>query len=303
MSIIDTVIYAILSGIIQSVFWVVFDGLILLGFTRRTIVGRVRTEAMDALLATKGYCSNRQMKIGSPPSTGIHALFGRGVIFAVRTGASLGDVSYTLYIVGKHALAAVNKAVSDDSAQVFYITGVNYQQADYKQFPLPKLQPRDWQKDALATFRKTYDNEGVVRAVISGDPGIGKSRMAELFAQMLVTFGISGIVIKGVDLTTPSAMMSHFLLHNPTKADNVILLIDEFDVAIEAASAPAPERFRQPAIADSKTSLTGALDLIENIPYLHLIVTTNRALDLPGYKEYYRDGRFNVRITVPSQTI
>lgn len=153
-----------------------------------------------------------------------------------------------------------------------------------------------------------YSNKSKnVTVLISGPPGIGKSTIALWVAQMMKRrLAVDPYLIKGFNINCEEMQYHPIINHySPKNNSPVILLLDEFDIAMKNAnmSETSDNVQKNPiAISANKTNLNNFLDSINDEQFLITIATTNMNLyDInKEFNVYCRKGRFSKHFEITS---
>ena len=145
-----------------------------------------------------------------------------------------------------------------------------------------------------------------VTVLVSGPPGMGKSTVALWVAQMMKRrLAVDPYLVKGFN-TNCDEMQYHPIInhYSPKNISPVILLLDEFDIAMKNANSADTSDGTKNAVAISanKTNLNNFLDSINDEQFLITIATTNMKLDdiNKEFNIYCRKGRFNKHFEIIS---
>lgn len=171
--------------------------------------------------------------------------------------------------------------------------------------------------------------------LISGKPGLGKSTIAFLIAQRIKNqLGVDPYLIKGFNINSQH-MQYHPVIgyYNPKNNTPIILLLDEFDIAMKKAKGSVKKeenvvgdrqfssqdeymQFMQmqahaqmqagqsEAISANTTNLNNFLDSVNDEPFLITVATTNRSIQFinENYGVYCRKGRFDMHFEMIDKT-
>jgi hypothetical protein len=136
--------------------------------------------------------------------------------------------------------------------------------------------------------------------LIAGPSGCGKSQVARLAAVKIKACcpGTRPIVVEGFSLIMPGlGLFDHVLTLRSDPSVPIVLLIDEYDVAVEHAEVGDAPRGEYRCLAQNKTSLCQFLDDLADTPNIYTVFTTNKPLDFFRKNEvlrpYCREGRFH----------
>jgi hypothetical protein len=174
--------------------------------------------------------------------------------------------------------------------------GLNYCKREIPM--LRDFNPRPKQEKILKQIKSIYDKNLKAVIVLSGEPGTGKSVIAQLLALQLDTS-----LCKHWNPTDPGDdLNSIYQKVNPTKEKPLIVLLDEFDCIISKFSKGFQLNKYIATQVKDKTSWNSLLDEIDNgfFPYLILLLTTNRKLEWFDIVDpsLIRKGRTDLKIKV-----
>jgi len=127
---------------------------------------------------------------------------------------------------------------------------------------------------------------------VTGEQGIGKTALSDLFACALKAIGADPIVVKSFDPTAGMLTIDP-IIEIPTSQSPVILLIDEYPNVIKASEETNKDNKKQ-GLTNSRGSWLSLMDRLAEMPYLIVIATGNVKLaELDP--AYVREGRFHIR--------
>jgi len=145
-----------------------------------------------------------------------------------------------------------------------------------------------------------------ITILISGQPGSGKSTVAFAIAQMMKkTLSVDPYLIKGFNINCEEIQYHPVMNHySPKIGAPIILLLDEFDIAMGKADAPIDDNNAH-AISANKTNLNNFLDAINEEQFLITIATTNLPLLQINnqFAVYCRKGRFDKHYEIQSKDV
>jgi len=217
--------------------------------------------------------------------------------------------SYTIDIVGDYYNKIVDDILNSNGVRV-----VNYGVANETIFvrvidkmPLQDIFPSqqiiiDYAIDAY-TASKTKN----ATILISGGSGLGKSSVAFGITQILKRrLGVDPYLIKGFNVNSEEMQYHPIINHySPKRESPVILLLDEFDIALKNANLPESSDNNAHAISANKTNMNNFLDAINDEQYLITVATTNMSLAEINnqFGVYCRKGRFNKHFEYKSKDV
>jgi hypothetical protein len=255
---------------------------------------------LDAEIGRAGICSSRRAGSKGTPADGIHFIFLRELVFAVRASAesSRGDKhsTYTLYVFGSAARAALEVLVAGDPMDICvrYIyapTPWKVDKATVRETP-PGAKMRAIQATIVRNIIADYKKTRRASVIVAGQSGIGKTCIGDFLAtEMRKQMGVDPVVVKQLDLTTAGVSVSE-VIGQPTASQPIVLVFDEFDATIVHAEGEGDKKGDCRSIAANRGSLLGFLDRLGASRHVIVIATTNRKIiDLDT--AYVRPGRFN----------
>lgn len=218
------------------------------------------------------------------------------------------NLIYKIDILGDHFNAVIDSIINGDANCIkilvcFIFSHTMIARLNYKP-PIAIMHPS--QEDIVNRILEMYNghSDRNVVCLICGPPGTGKTTNGVLVAQtMRQTMGVNPIVVEGFDTTAPE-MQFHKIVKEvtPTKKNPVILVIDEIDIAFEAADNQAGGSSQQQQMrmmgnshAKNKSTMTKLLDDLNKDSFLIVIATSNLTVDEmhQKYGVYCRMGRFD----------
>lgn len=144
-----------------------------------------------------------------------------------------------------------------------------------------------------------------VTILISGSPGVGKSTIALWVAHsMKRKLSVDPYLVKGFNINCDEMQYHPIINHySPKNNSPVILLLDEFDIALKNANSASDNQKGAYAISANKTNLNNFMDSINDEQFLITIATTNMILDdiNKEYSVYCRKGRFHQHFEIMSK--
>jgi len=142
-----------------------------------------------------------------------------------------------------------------------------------------------------------------ITVLISGHPNMGKSTVALGITQIMKKgLSVDPYLIKGFNVNCEEMQYHPIINHySPKYGSPVVLLLDEFDIAMKNANAQNDNNAH--AISANKTNLNNFLDSINDEQFLITVVTTNMPLDEINnqFGVYCRKGRFNKHFEIKSR--
>lgn len=274
------------------------------------VSGASRVAALDRHLAETGWCTARLLGTARLPADGVHFLTDTllGLVVAHRRTENLSrggtETRWTLYTLrsgGSRSCETLRAKLLGDPRDVsvrFVFAPVPWRTSTTTLRLPPPSAAYAWQAAAVEKLLEAYRRDGRVSALICGPRGTGKTTVGELLAAALSReTRVAPEVVRGFDLAAPG-LLPEDAFDTPTESSPVVLMLDELDAAIDhAESGPAERKGEGSALADTPTSLLGALDFLGKIPYLVVIATSNRSLPEmaagPSYARYTRPGRLD----------
>lgn len=161
----------------------------------------------------------------------------------------------------------------------------------------PLQNPYEWQNNLCREIINYYEKNSRASVLISGKPGIGKTRLGDVLASKIKnTLHVISIVYKNVNLTEPGISVWSLEMDQSEDRPNIII-IDEYDDVIKYAEREKDQMGRI-AIANSRASLLTFLDYINLLQHVIIIFTTNKSLS--EFEEVYvRSGRIDIKYQEP----
>jgi hypothetical protein len=296
-SIYQTVLVASIMSVMPAILAVLATFLVSLMF-HVTLVSDTRKVAMlDNLLGRSGYCSIRQSKAGSPPGDGIHAI-SKMVLSRTTTSSGNGNKStaYTIY-----SLSSPNALLNGNPNDI--LTRWVYAPAPWRtsitdMYQAAPIAPRAWQKKVIKDVFNAYTANNRASILMTGTPGSGKSRVAELIAVELKTkLSVEPIVIKNFDLTAKGCTIDD-VIQFPTYNEPAIVVLDELDAFIKHAEARSDGAGEGSSIAKNRSSLLSCLDRLNLSEFVILIASSNQIDIRVEHPAYTRTGRFDIHAEI-----
>jgi len=263
-------------------------------------------------------CGNYLADIVCVPLDGIYTLSKDDTNYMVaRKNVADENNSYTVDIVGKHFDDKLKTILNGDANRIRVVncTIVNGSGISVRLMNKPPLTKiYDGQKTIVDYVINTYKNKSTknVTVLVTGDPGVGKSTLAFLIAQEIKKLGVDPYLIKGFNVMSDEMQYHPIIGHYSPKNDcPVILLLDEFDLAMKRADDAGNQQNGQNgqrddlAIASNKTNLNNFLDALNDESFLIAIATTNTKLKEinDNYGVYCRKGRFDKHFEMVSKDV
>lgn len=251
----------------------------------------------------------------SVPMDGIYTLVTKGQdgYMVIKRETVKDKKTYTIDIVGKFYDDKLKMLLYGNAnrIKVVHCTILNQQINVRLMNKLPLDDIYNGQKVVVDYVVNTYQSKKTknVSVLISGPTGLGKSTIALLVAQKIKSeLDVDPFLIKGFNVMADEMQYHPVIGHySPMSNSPIILLLDEFDLAMKEADSPAPPNGRKDglAIAANKTNLNNFLDAINDESFLIVIATTNTAIaDLNAtYGVYCRKGRFDKHFEMVSKDV
>ena len=251
----------------------------------------------------------------SVPMNSIYTLTSKGetgyIIIKREASKDKDKKIYIIDIVGKFYNDKLKTILYGDAnrIKVVHCTILNHQINVRLMNKLPLDQIYNGQKIIIDYVINTYTSKKTknVTILVSGPTGVGKSTLALLIAQKIKELGIDPYLIKGFNVMAEEMQYHPIIGHySPKSTEPIILLLDEFDIAMQNADAPIDHQHGKReslAIAANKTNLNNFLDTINDESFLITVVTTNATInDLNAtYGVYCRKGRFDKHFEMASK--
>jgi hypothetical protein len=281
-------------------------------FSIRHVKVRHMITKLDKLFdSPKSKCTTRNIQ-HNKPGEGYHVLLKHGLIIAhkiiINTQQGDSRIEYDLYILGVKALSFIESELigNERNLCVTYISALAPWKisATTTRIELP-LKPRDWQIKWCKKIISDYNINHRSSIVISGPSGSGKSKFGDFIArqiQLNSKFKIDPTVIKHVDLTSKGLCLDDIITNVPTPINPIILLLDEYDTAINYAIGERKNQTDFSCMAESKPSLLNLLDRLSETKFIVLIATMNESVDALMKNKttlpFLRKGRFDHHLSV-----
>lgn len=278
----------------------------LLGAIATVIVVREQAQvsSLDRILAEMGWCTARTLSPGRPPAEGCHFLFLRGPVVALRTRATSarGDErsAYELYTFGAAAAQAVSARLSGDPRDItlrYVYAPAPWRTCTVTTRAAPPPRAHPWQDQVIRQIESAFATNGRASALVCGAPGLGKSTLGELLADALQSRSrLAAEVVKNLDLTARGLLLED-VYDTPVPNSPVILVLDEFDAAVEYAERAERGDGEAAALAETPTVLLTLLDRLGRTPHLIVLATSNRPLSemtTGRFARYTRAGRLDL---------
>lgn len=218
--------------------------------------------------------------------------------------------SYTIDVVGDYFVKVVDDILNGnaDRVKVFHYSVVSDHIFVRIMDKIPLQQIFPCQQTIIDYVVGAYSNSKNknVTILISGPAGSGKSNVAMGIAQtMKKKLTVDPHLIKGFNVNCDE-MQYHPVINNcsPKYSTPVILLLDEFDIAMARANSPADDNNAH-AISANKTNLNNFLDSINDEQFLVTVVTTNMPIAEINNKfgVYCRKGRTDKHFEITSRDV
>lgn len=261
-----------------------------------------KVSSIDTHIGKIGYCSSRQSRAGNPPGDGLHWFEGTIAHRETTKGGerSSDKTSYTLYVRQKN-LSGINSMLSGDSNDVlirWVYVPVPWRVSITDMYQAVSFSPYSWQTLALREIMIRYlDNNHMASVLLIGEPGKGKSSIADLLAvKMKRELQVEPIVVKGLDLTAKGITVDDFV-QCPSFSSPLIICLDEYDTFVKHAENMNGDEGKGDgnAIAKNRSTLLSFLDRLNRTSFLIIIASTND-LNISHDPAYTRRGRFDVHI-------
>lgn len=219
--------------------------------------------------------------------------------------------TYEIDVVGDYYTNKLNTIIDGDATRIHIICcsilNKHMNARKLKKAPFEHVFPcQKIMADAIANMYKIKKDQNV-SILVCGPPCVGKSSLATVVAQKIKNdLGVDPHVLRGFNIN--SEMMQYHPLINycgHKKQEPMILLLDEFDIAMKNANKDTQGKKSSCAISANKTNLNNFLDEINEEPFLITIVTTNMSLSdiKTNFGIYCRKGRFHIHCEVHSKDI
>jgi hypothetical protein len=222
--------------------------------------------------------------------------------------------SYTIDVVGDHYKNIIEDILNGnaDRVRVVNCSVVNEQifVRIMDKVPLQTMFP--CQQTVVDYIINAYSASKTknITVLISGSAGIGKSTVAFGVAQMMKKrLSVDPYLIKGFNVNCDEMQYHPIINHySPKYSSPVVLLLDEFDIALANATTPPANNAGNNtahAISANKTNLNNFLDSINDEQFLITIATTNIPLAqlTSTYGVFCRKGRFHKWCEVKTKDI
>lgn len=309
MEIFDALLLSLLMGAAAPLLSAALKLLVALLFTVIHVGERAQVSSLDRLLAEVGWCASRSLGPGRLPADGVHFLFLRGPILAVRTrtanprgGSALG---YTLYVFGRAGARAVSERLTGDPRDVilrYVYAPAAWRTSSVTMRAAPPPRAHAWQAQAVEALLGAYRTRSRAALLVCGPMGTGKSTLGELMAVAVKeALNISAEVVKNLDLTSRGLLLED-VFDTPTPSSPVVLMLDEFDSTVDHAERAdrGDGKSEGTSLADTPTSLLALLDRLNRTPHLIVVATSNRTeeeMTSGIYARYTRAGRIDTHFT------
>ncbi len=297
----NAVVLALLIGVAGRVLNTILSIVIWIFCHVQRINDRHAVAHISSLLSKHGFCSARSYPSGVP-SDGMHVLRrGKSIVVARLQSAesSRGSTTkwYTLYIIGFIGCVEEKNA---GTITVRYMDCPAAWRTITSSIQVRPPTARKWQRHAADILSKEFTKRGTASMIISGAPGIGKSTMGIVLAASLKRRGLTPAVVQGLDLLAKGLSIDDATDPLPTKNEPLIIMLDEFDTAIEHALSSKKGDAEAITMAESKGRLVALLDRLSSTIGVIVIATTNVPIsemrEDPKKAPFLRKGRFNTCI-------
>lgn len=220
------------------------------------------------------------------------------------------DKSYVIDIVGDYYNTIITDMLNGNADRVRVINcSVINDHISVRTMDKPPLQQilpcQQTIVDYTINFYRDSKNKNIT-ILISGQPGCGKSTVAFAIAQsMKKILSVDPYLIKGFNINCEEIQYHPVMNHySPKNSTPIILLLDEFDIAMGKADAPSDDN-KGHAISANKTNLNNFLDSINDEQFLITIATTNLTLEQINeqFAVYCRKGRMTKHFEIQSQDV
>jgi len=310
MELLETILVTFIIGNATSALWACIQFLLHLLVNVSIISEKMQVSALDRYLAKYGWCSSRAFDFSGMPAFGIHILLMRtgcmptGFIVAYKhTDSDMKynkQTQYTIYWLGRGAAVVREHVIGNPEAitlRNIYVPSPWRTSVDIN-YVMPPESMRPWQKLVVKQIISMYATTGKASFLVCGWSGCGKSTLGELVALQLKGIGVIPEVVKNADLTTANLLLND-LYDTPTVSTPIILMLDEFDVAIKYAQRDTKnDKSEREAIclANTPTLLLSTMDQLARTKNLIVIATSNMKLSElrnGSYERYTRRGRID----------
>lgn len=254
------------------------------------------------------------------PMDGIYAMYHTTTVgnYLLAKKELVGDdkkVQYTIDMMGDWYKTKIDAIINGDANRIRVVNcsiiAGNINVRLLNKPPLASAHP--CQQTIIDYILNTYQQSSAknVTILVSGTPGLGKSTIGFLVAQQMKDkFGIDPYLIKGFNVNSEEMQYHPIIGHyNPQSSEPIVLLLDEFDIAMSNAENPHHTSNSQHnsfnAISANKTNLNAFLDAINDESYLITVATTNMTLAEINekYGVYCRSGRFHMHFEMTDKNI
>lgn len=204
---------------------------------------------------------------------------------------------YSIYALTKRQISHLRVLTQSKNTNCMTIHRiVNTSMFRYKVTPVIVKVPEkmySYQEKLVNEIFEAQTGEKSQTILICGTTGVGKSIVARFLHQK---FGNRSILVEGFDPTNSGLNLTEYVFNLRANTDIIIiLLLNEIDIAM--AFSRKPQRSDYVSHAQSKTSLCEFFDALKDTPNIITICTSNSSVNefSQTYKEYVRDGRFDIR--------
>lgn len=270
---------------------------------------RTTINKLDRFLITKNIASRINVD-HNKPMDGIHFNKNFGLVWFYRKTEPAGydkepHTTYTIYSIYKCNIEQIRSFLETNNINDI-ITVIKVISPAPWQHKISKINVREisipWtpQYNLSVSIKKEYENKNNQSILISGDYGTGKSKMGRILYSHFRETGIEPYLVEDFNPSSKGLHISSMVIENldTMYKHPIILMLDEIDIAFYK-SKETNDDSEFIAHSSNKTEMCNFLDLINDIPFMITIATTNISLEKikDTYPEYTREGRFNNHIT------
>jgi hypothetical protein len=270
-------------------------------------VGSSQGQKMDSIVS-KGFCELRELNHSRTPGNGIHIIWIKGPVVAIRgnsyeqsdRGRPSKIAKYNIYCLRfTYSSLAIQESLLGPSNKL----SVKWRESSGSVLSLQStilLNPYQWQLEIAEIIYIMYKNHEKISVLICGFPGSGKTTMCNISATVLKDrLGVQPDIRKGYTLETSGFELSD--LPVATYQKPVILAGDEIDCTISHAEKDNEKSKKPDSLAHNPSTLLNTLDLINDIQYLIFLTTSNKTIkELSEIRHgaYIRKGRINIKFQI-----